>query len=167
MAMSPAIENRFHWFPKIFGNRQGARSVHFLVMAGYLLFLAVHVAMVAATGLSRNLNHITMGTDDPASAIGLYLAVLILFLLIITCISAHWLSWRRPRRLQYAEAWLNGNLWRFTINKFKPRKHFTRQDISPFFWPYGKLPVSEEWKTLAAGNLEHYRLKIGGLVKIL
>ena len=29
MAMSPAIENRFHWYPKLFGNRQSARSIHF------------------------------------------------------------------------------------------------------------------------------------------
>ncbi|MET0464253.1 MAG: molybdopterin-dependent oxidoreductase [Chitinophagaceae bacterium] len=165
MAMSPAIENRFHWFPRLFGNRQGARSVHFLVMAGYLLFLIVHIAMVAATGLSRNLNHITVGTDDPTSSIGLYITVLIILLLVLTCIAAHWLSWRRPRWLQYAEAWINGNLWRLTINKFKPRKHFTRKDISLFFWPNGKLPVSDEWKDLATGHFENYRLKVSGLVE--
>ncbi len=36
MAMSPAIENRFHWLPKLFGNRQGARSIHFLVMLAFM-----------------------------------------------------------------------------------------------------------------------------------
>ncbi|MEO8416841.1 MAG: cytochrome b/b6 domain-containing protein, partial [Ginsengibacter sp.] len=72
MAMSPAIENRFHWFPKLFGNRQGARSVHFLVMLSYVVFIIIHVAMVAATGLTRNMNHITLGTDNPTSHTGLY-----------------------------------------------------------------------------------------------
>lgn len=48
MAMLPAIQNRLHWLPKLFGNRQGARSVHFLVMIAYPLFLVIHVAIEAA-----------------------------------------------------------------------------------------------------------------------
>lgn len=58
MAMSPAIENRFHWYPKLFGNRQGARSIHFLVMIAFVIFIVIHVSLVAATGLVRNMNHI-------------------------------------------------------------------------------------------------------------
>ncbi|MCG2613545.1 molybdopterin-dependent oxidoreductase [Terrimonas sp. NA20] len=165
MAMSPAIENRFHWFPKIFGNRQGARSVHFLVMASYLVFIIIHVAMVAATGLARNLNHITVGTDDPNDPAGLYIGAVLIALLIGTCIAAHWISWRRPRWLQYAEAKLNGTLWRLSINKLKPRRYFTKKDISPFFWPNGKMPVSKEWQDLSLENYAGYKLKIGGLVE--
>ncbi len=45
MAMSPAIENRFHWFPKLFGNRQSARSIHFLVMIAYIIFTIIHVIL--------------------------------------------------------------------------------------------------------------------------
>ncbi len=80
MAMSPAIENRFHWFPKLFGNRQGARSVHFFVMLAFVGFIIVHVAMVAATGLTRNMNHIITGTDDLTSHTGIYIGIgIILF----------------------------------------------------------------------------------------
>lgn len=165
LCMSPAIENRFHWLPRLFGNRQGARSVHFLVMFAYIAFIVVHVAMVAATGLVRNMNHITMGTDHPSDRTGLYIGSAIISAVIAFCFYAHWVSWKRPRWVQKTDAVINGNLWQFTINRLKPRRYFTKEDISPFFWPNGKLPASEKWKNLAANQFKDYKLKVGGLVK--
>ncbi|MGQ0636588.1 MAG: cytochrome b/b6 domain-containing protein [Planctomycetaceae bacterium] len=46
MAMSPAVDNRFRWYPRLFGGRQCARSIHFLLVVAYIGFLVVHVAMV-------------------------------------------------------------------------------------------------------------------------
>src|SRR5579871_6826960 len=63
-SMSPALVNRFPWFVKPFGGRQGARSLHFILMNSYFAFLHVHVILVAITGFRRNMNHIVMGTDD-------------------------------------------------------------------------------------------------------
>lgn len=66
LAMSPAIDSRFRWYPKLFGNRQSARSIHFLLLLGWLGFLVVHVLMIMVTGFARNMNHIVMGTATPA-----------------------------------------------------------------------------------------------------
>ncbi|WP_276481433.1 molybdopterin-dependent oxidoreductase [Paraflavitalea pollutisoli] len=165
MAMSPAIENRFHWIPKLFGNRQGARSVHFLVMIGYVIFAVVHVGMVAFTGLARNMNHIVMGTDDPTDRSGLWIGIAIVLLTIAFGIVAHWISWRKPRLLQKAEAAVNGSLWKWTINKFKPKRYYTQKDISPYFWPNGKVPDSAAWRQLAANDFKDFTLKVGGLVE--
>jgi hypothetical protein len=63
-AMSPAIDARLPWYPRIFGGRQAARSIHFLLMAAWVAFTCVHVALVACTGLVRNMNHIVLGADD-------------------------------------------------------------------------------------------------------
>ncbi|SER44174.1 molybdopterin-dependent oxidoreductase [Pedobacter rhizosphaerae] len=165
MAMSPAIENRFHWFPKIFGNRQGARSVHFLVMVAYLAFLVVHVAMVAATGLVRNMNHIIHGTDSEHNPSGLYLGIAFIVFMILFGLLAHWISWRRPRLLQRAEELINGTLWKLSINKLKPQLYYKKEDITPFFWPNGKIPESDEWKALASNGFKNFKLKVGGLVE--
>jgi len=165
MGMSPAIENRFHWFPRLFGNRQGARSAHFFVMLAFVGFIIIHVAMVAATGLSRNMNHITVGTDNAANPTGLYIGIGIILLTVAFGVLAHWLSWQRPRSLQYAEAAINGTLWRISINKFHPKIFYARKDISPYFWVNGKLPESDEWRQLAAADFSDYKLKIGGLVE--
>lgn len=165
LCMSPAIENRFHWLPKLFGNRQGARSVHFLVMLGYSVFIIIHVSMVAITGLVRNMNHITLGTDNPTDNTGLYIGAGILLFTIAFFVHAHWVSWNRPRWVQRNGSLINGNLWRFTINRLKPKPYFKKEDITPFFWPNGKLPTSDEWKKLAENKFKDYKLKVGGLVE--
>jgi DMSO/TMAO reductase YedYZ molybdopterin-dependent catalytic subunit/thiosulfate reductase cytochrome b subunit len=164
MAMSPAIENRFHWLPKMFGNRQGARSVHFLVMLAYLGFLIIHVAMIAATGLNRNMNHIIHGadTDNPS---GLLIGIAILLFTVLFGVLAQWISWKRPRSLQHAQALINGTLWRLSINRFKPKSYYTKSDISPYFWSNGKLPESSEWRKLADNGFRDYKLKVDGLVE--
>lgn len=165
MCMSPAIENRFHWLPKIFGNRQGARSVHFLVMLGYLLFIVIHVGMVAATGFVRNMNHITLGTDKTSDYSGVFIGLSIVLFTVAFCFYAHWVSWNKPRWVQKAHAAINGRLWTYSINKLKPKAYFTNEDISPFFWPNGKLPASEKWKALAEKKFKDYRLVVGGMVE--
>ena len=165
MCMSPAIENRFHWLPKLFGNRQGARSVHFLVMLAFVLFIIVHVAMVVATGFTRNMNHITVNTDSQISYTGLYIGLAIILFTIAFGVLTHWISWQRPRSLQQTEAAINGTLWLNTINKFKPKPYYKQKDISPYFWVNGKIPVSEEWQKLAANQFKDFKLSVGGLVK--
>lgn len=148
MCMSPAIENRFHGLPKLFGNRQGARSIHFLVMLTFVAFIIVHVAMVAATGLKRNMNHIVVGTDNSASPSGLYIGLGIVLFTVAFGFLAHWISWQRPRSLQKTEAAINGTLWLRTINKLKPKVYYEQKDISPYFWVNGKMPESDEWRRL-------------------
>ena len=165
MSMSPAIENRFHWLPKLFGNRQGARSVHFLVMLSYVVYIIIHVTMVAITGLIRNMNHITLGTDNPTSTTGLYIVIGILLFTIAFFVYAHWVSWKRPRWVQRTDAFINGNLWQSTIDKLNPAPYYKKEDISPFFWPNGKLPTSETWKELAKNKFKDYKLKIAGSVE--
>ena len=165
MSMSPAIENRFHWLPKLFGNRQGARSVHFLVMLAYLVFIIIHVALVVTTGLTRNMNHITVNTDSALSHAGLYIGSAIILFTISFGFLAHWISWQQPRSLQRTEAAINGTLWLNTINKLKPKLYYKQKDISPYFWVNGKMPVSEEWKKLAANQFKDFKLSIGGLVE--
>lgn len=165
MAMSPAIENRFHWYPKLFGNRQSARSIHFLVMLAYTIFIIIHVAMIAASGLVRNMNHITLGIDNNVSKNGLVIGGLILLVTLVFCFFAHWCSWKRPRLLQKLQGAINGTIWRNTWNRLKPKPYYTSEDISPYFWPNGKVPTSPEWVNLRKSNFSDYRLQVRGLVE--
>jgi DMSO/TMAO reductase YedYZ molybdopterin-dependent catalytic subunit/thiosulfate reductase cytochrome b subunit len=165
MAMSPAIENRFHWYPKLFGNRQGARSIHFLVMVAFCVFIVIHVSLVAATGLVRNMNHIVMGTDNTESYTGLYIGIAIVLATIAFAFLAHWLSWHRRRSLQFLQASVNGRLWKYTINRFKVKTKYQKKDITSYFWLNGRTPDSEEWATMTENNFADYKLKIGGLVE--
>jgi DMSO/TMAO reductase YedYZ molybdopterin-dependent catalytic subunit/thiosulfate reductase cytochrome b subunit len=164
LAMSPAVDNHFPWYSRLFGNRQAARSIHFLGLLGFLGFVSVHVTMVVVTGLVRNMNHIVMGTDDLDPA-GLILGLAGVGALIVACALANRLTWRHPRLLQStARALVQGLTGRF-LDPLKPRAQYTRDDISPYFWPNGKIPTSDEWTRLAADGFRDYRLLVHGLVE--
>ncbi len=165
IAMSPAVNSRFHWYQKLFFNRQAARSFHFLIMFCYVIFIIIHVALIALTGLRKNMNHIIFNKPNDASATGLWIGIAIIAFVILFNLLAHWISWRRPRLLQSLQKKINESLWRKTINKFKPQSYYTKKDISPYFWVNGKMPDSKEWKDLAANNFKDYKLKIYGLVE--
>ena len=60
-AMSPAIGAQFPWYPKIFRGRQVARSLHFLGMVGFVLFIVIHISMVMITGFPENMGNIFLG----------------------------------------------------------------------------------------------------------
>jgi DMSO/TMAO reductase YedYZ molybdopterin-dependent catalytic subunit len=163
LAMSPAIDNHFKWYTRMFGNRQAARSIHFLGLIGFLGFVFVHVTMVVVTGLVRNMNHIVMGTDD-RNAAGLIIGLAGIGVLIAVCFLAHWLTWRHPRLLQATSRTVVQGLTGRFLDPLKPRDQFTREDISPYFWPNGRIPTSDEWKQLAADGFRNYRLAVNGLV---
>lgn len=164
IAMSPAIENRFHWYPKLFGSRQGARSIHFLVMISYCIFILIHISLVVITGLVKNMNHIVMGTDSSENYMGLYIGSAIVLATIAFAFFAHWLSWNKPRVLQNLQASVNGKLWRNTIDRFKVKTSYKKKDITSYFWLNGKMPDSAKWKELEKDNFKNYKLKIEGLV---
>ncbi|MGH7138505.1 MAG: molybdopterin-dependent oxidoreductase, partial [Pirellulales bacterium] len=163
-SMSPALTNRFTWYPKLPGNRQIGRSLHFLIMCAFVAFIFMHVTMVAITGLVRNMNHIVLGTDASSMA-GVYLGLAGLGVILAVNVFANWAAWRRPRMVQhFARAIVTPIMW-FLLDRAAPIAEFRREDISPFFWANGKMPTSEEWKSLAAGNFADYRLKVYGLVE--
>ncbi|MGH7814120.1 MAG: molybdopterin-dependent oxidoreductase [Candidatus Binataceae bacterium] len=163
-AMSPALVNRFSWYPKLPGNRQIGRSLHFIVLCAYLAFIVVHVAMVSITGFARNMNHIVMGTDN-TSLMGVAVGLAGLAVIVAINVWANWMSSRHPRTVQHAGEMLIDPLMRVLLDRSSPRSEYAKDDISPYFWPNGKLPVCEEWKTLAANDFQDYRLKVFGLVE--
>jgi sulfoxide reductase catalytic subunit YedY len=162
-SMSPALTNRFAWYPRLPGNRQIGRSLHFFVMCAFVLFFISHVAMVVITGFVRNMNHIVVGTDDTSLA-GVGLGLLGLAVIVAVNVLANWVAWRHPRAVQHVARAIVTPVMAFLLNRAAPRAEFRREDISPFFWANGKVPTCAEWKDLAAGGFRDYRLKVYGLV---
>jgi thiosulfate reductase cytochrome b subunit len=69
LAMSPSFTAAFPWTVELLGGRQSARTIHFFVSGLLLLFLFVHVAMVALSGFrSRMRAMITGYTRDGEEA---------------------------------------------------------------------------------------------------
>ncbi|MDQ2680810.1 MAG: molybdopterin-dependent oxidoreductase [Candidatus Eremiobacteraeota bacterium] len=165
ISMSPAVDGAFPWYPRIFGGRQGGRSIHFLLLCGYIAFTIVHVSLVIATGAQRNFNHIVLGTNDTGS-LGLILGCIGLALVVASWLIAHVVAWRFPRVVQRLHKMLIFplELSMSASERFNPHERYTRADISPYFWPNGKMPTSEQWKGLTENGFRDYRLRVGGLV---
>src|SRR6202035_2076982 len=95
-SMSPALTNRFKWYPNLPGNRQIGRSLHFLIMCAFVIFLVGHVAMVVLTGFVGNMNHIVVGAND-TSLMGLYLGLVGIGIVVAVNALANWMAWKHPR----------------------------------------------------------------------
>lgn len=61
ITMSPAIAAQYPWLLDLFGGLQSARTVHFLSFVILLMFVCVHLAMVALTGWRRQLRGMIWG----------------------------------------------------------------------------------------------------------
>ncbi len=164
IGMSPAVVNRFPSYARVFGGRQSARSLHFLTMLSFFAFLVVHVTLVVMTGFMRNMNHIVMGTDN-YSRLGMIWGFVGIGVVVLSWIVAHYFSWIYPRALQHAEKFVTYPMQLITLNRLVPSEHYTERDISPHFWPNGKMPERSDWKQLAQHGFREYKLKVSGLVE--
>jgi len=61
LAMSPAINAAYPFLAGMFGGTQSARTIHFCLFAVLLLFVIIHVVMVAMSGFKRQMRTITLG----------------------------------------------------------------------------------------------------------
>ena len=61
LAMSPSFTAAFPWTAALVGGRQSARTIHFFASGLLLLFLFVHVAMVALSGFRNRMRAMITG----------------------------------------------------------------------------------------------------------
>ncbi len=59
--MSPSFDAVFPWLRDVFGGRQSARTIHFLLAWSLVLFVIVHVVMVVVSGLFNNMRSMITG----------------------------------------------------------------------------------------------------------
>jgi sulfoxide reductase catalytic subunit YedY len=164
LAMSPALDNQFKWFQRLFGNRQIARSLHFLVMVAFVLFYGVHMIMVAATGFAKNLNAITLGVNQH-NLNGVALFLLAIAVTVAFNVWAVRVSWTHTRVLQKISNLTVGRVMDLLFDRRAPRATFERDEISSFFWPNGLVPTSDDWHQLKDNGFRDYRLRVSGLVE--
>jgi Ni/Fe-hydrogenase b-type cytochrome subunit len=67
LTMSPAMVAAMPWLLDVFGGRQSARTIHFVVTWLFLLFVLVHVAMVLVSGFFNNMRSMITGWRSSVS----------------------------------------------------------------------------------------------------
>jgi sulfoxide reductase catalytic subunit YedY len=165
-AMSPAIAARFPRYQKIFRGRQVARSLHFLGMVAFILFIIVHIIMVTVERFPENMGNIILGNEEGISlgiAIGLF-ALLVVSVAIVH-VWATGISLKKPRLTQNMLDIIIMPVKQVLFSKAESKQQFHRSEVSPFFRINGLPPDTEEYKELAENNFANYNLKVYGLVE--
>ena len=163
LGMSPALSTRFRAISSVF-SIQVARSLHFLVMCWFVLFIVVHVTLVLTTGALRNLNHM-YASQDTESWVGFGIFAASMVVVIVAWVGATPFTYRHPRIVQKVGYALIGPAQRLFEHIDSKPGQYSEKDISPYFWHNGKYPETEEYKRLQEGNFADYQLRIGGLVE--
>ncbi len=159
---SPSLSNHAGWFGRVL-NRQRARSIHFLVLWWFLLFIFAHVTLVFITGARVNLNMMWAGVHD-ASWRGFAVFLPLIALVAIAWSSASPFTIRHARLVQRTGQFLVG-WFKGLVEWWDPTSELGEKDISPYFWPNGTMPASAEFEALVAGGFADYQLRVSGLVE--
>ena len=164
-AMSPSVLARFPWYGKLFGGKQGARSVHFLLMCAFAAFIVVHTAMVIVHGVPKEFAAIVLGDPGGDRRLALGIGLAGLFVILVFHVIITWFSLRYRRRTQRLLSIVVNPFERAISRTFSSRQHFDRGDISPYFRVNGYPPPGDAYQVLAANDFRDYRLSVGGLVE--
>jgi sulfoxide reductase catalytic subunit YedY len=162
LMQSPAISNRLGWIGRAF-NRQRARSIHFIALCWFLLYILAHVTLVFITGARVNLNMMFAGVNDDSWS-GAWVFVPAMILLVVAWWLASPFTIRHARLVQRIGAFMT-RPFNSVTQSWDPTSQLTEKDISPYFWLNGTMPKSDEFDLLVKNNFTNYRLRINGLVE--
>jgi DMSO/TMAO reductase YedYZ molybdopterin-dependent catalytic subunit/thiosulfate reductase cytochrome b subunit len=166
VAMSPSITGRFPWYLKLLGGRQTARSIHFLCMIAFTIFLVMHVAMVIAHGFGRELALIVLGQGvRPDTTLALWIGCGGLAAVVLIHVLATEASLRHPRFVQDKIGAAIDGARRALFGHSISRQQYSSAEVAPYFRVNGRPPVDETYRALAEDRFSAYKLEVGGLVE--
>ncbi|OBK83674.1 oxidoreductase [Mycolicibacter sinensis] len=163
-AQSPAIEARFPWYVRLFGGRQTARSLHFLGLLAFVVFIAIHLSMLFFWGWGRLTALMIFG-----SVRNLYWATALSLLIIAAIIAVHvaatvW-SHRSPASVRRVLGAVISVPRKGLLRRLNSRQDYPARMLSPQHRVNGKPPTAEYYKVMAVHDFVDWRLRVGGLVE--
>lgn len=165
-ALSPAVEARFPWFVKLLGGKQGARSLHFIGLALWVLFGIVHITLVFVVHFQDNVRNITVGNSPAAQSSNLTEPMVLFFggfvLAVLIAAWASWYSLGHRRRMQHVLGAIVDPIRMLSMQYLTSKQHYRK--ASSYFWINGYPPETDEYKKLAEANFAGYRLEVSGMV---
>lgn len=165
IAMSPGLEARFPLYAKLFGGQQKARSLHFLCMIGYVVFIIVHVTMVFLVYFKRNVFHITLGTEAGNFAAALALFFGGIAFVVLANVLATIQTRKDPRSIQEIAAPILQPILHFLFGATTNVQSFSESEVSPYFRVNGRPPETDEYLRVMQNDFKDYKLVIRGLVE--
>jgi DMSO/TMAO reductase YedYZ molybdopterin-dependent catalytic subunit/thiosulfate reductase cytochrome b subunit len=163
-AMSPAVLARFPRYGKLFGGKQGARSLHFLGLCAFAAFTALHTLMVIIHGVPDEFAKVVLGDPEGSRRLALGLGLTGIFFILLFHVVISWFSLRYRRCTQRLLGLMVDPFERVISRLATSRQHFRHSDISSYHRVNGYPPAGADYQQMAAEGFQNYRLDIGGLV---
>ncbi|BBZ39462.1 molybdopterin-dependent oxidoreductase [Mycobacterium conspicuum] len=163
-AQSPAIEARFPWYVRMWGGRQWARSLHFIGLLAFLLFIVVHLSMVFFWGWGRPTATMIFGSARNthwATA----LSLVIIGAIIAVHVAATLWSLRRPMSVQRILGAVVTHARLILLRPLNSRQNYPKSKLTQDHRVNGKPPTATAYKVMAVHNFVDWRLPVGGLVE--
>jgi sulfoxide reductase catalytic subunit YedY len=163
LAMSPALAARFPRLSRATGGRQMARSIHFLGMIAFVVFIVIHVGLVVAHGFAEGMAKIVLGGADQPKTLATALGLVGIGAVIMFHIVATRYSLRYPMKAKKLLEVGIDPLQKRLFHHWKPRQEYDY--VSDYARANGKPPRNDTYQRLLANNFEEYELTVDGLVE--
>lgn len=164
IAMSPAWIGRFPWYLRIFGGKQGARSVHFCGLVIFVLVTIVHTAMVIVHGLPKEFARMALGSEHHSHSVAVIVGLAALAMIALLHVLATTTSNRYPRTVVEMLGYVVHPVQR-ALSRMQSNQHYREQDISSYHRLNGYPPETPQYAHLAANAFRDWRLTVNGLVE--
>jgi thiosulfate reductase cytochrome b subunit len=176
LAQSPSILARFPWYERVFRNRQTARSLHFLGMVAFLVFLLGHLTMIFWHGYAKEMNQMVLGDESAAGQprwMGAVIGTGIVLAIIAICALANVASSKYRRATHWTLSGVVDFVRRNTLHGLISVQDYPLTEVSPHFRINGYPPISaypqakggdNTYEQLLANGFDDYRLEVFGLV---
>lgn len=163
-AQSPAIEAAFPWYVRMWGGRQWARSLHFLGLIAFVVFIVIHLSMIffwswgqlTASMIFGSVRNIGWATA---------LSLVIIAAIVAVHVAATVWSLRRPVQVRRVLGAVVTRARKILLRPLNSRQNYPERMTSKEHRVNGKPPTSAEYKVMAVHNFVDWRVRVGGLVE--
>jgi sulfoxide reductase catalytic subunit YedY len=163
LAMSPALAARFPQLSRLTGGRQSARSVHFLGMIAFVLFIIGHVSLVVAHGFGEGMAKIVLGSADQPKGLATALGLVGIGAVILFHVAATRYSLRYPMTVKKLLEIGIDPLRKRLFHHWKPQQEYDR--VSEYARANGKPPRNDTYQRLLENGFAEYELTVDGFVE--
>lgn len=175
LAQSPSMIGRFPWYMRLFGNRQAARSLHFIGLVSFVGFFAIHMVMVVWHGFAEEMDKMVLGhTHSHGSVLGVSLGLSIIAAVVLFHVAASYFSVKARRTVYLALAALVDPVREKLLHNLNSAQEYPDSSISPYFRTNGYPPISaypqakgddDTYERLLGNQFAEYRLEVKGLLE--
>lgn len=163
LAMSPALAARFPRLSRLTGGRQVARSIHFLGVVAFVLFIIVHVSLVVAHGFGEGMAKIVLGGADQPKTLATVLGLAGIGAVVVFHIAATRYSLRYPLRVKKLLEIGIDPLRKWLFHHWTPKQDYDH--VSDYARANGEPPRNDTYQQLLANDFEDFELTVDGLVE--